>query len=93
MEQTQVVPFSGARLRGWRGARGMSQATFARALVDAGGREVSTMTVSNWERGKLMPRPEDIELIAAALGCKPAELGAVPKHQPEGDEPHGEAQR
>lgn len=75
MEQTQVVPFSGVRLRRWRDARGWSQQQFADEFRDAGGREVSTMTISNWERGKQLPRRGEVELIANVLGVDVDDLG------------------
>ena len=78
MQSTKVVPFSGARLRRWRKARDWSQARLAELLLEAGGRDVSRMTISNIERGRALPRVGEVELFAAVLGVEVENLGPQP---------------
>ena len=78
MEHTKVVPFSGVRLRRWREARGFSQGELAELLRDAGGRDVSKMTISNIERGRALPRVGEVELFAEVLRVEVEDLGQQP---------------
>lgn len=81
MNSTKVVPFSGSRLRRWRKARGWSQARLVEAFREAGGRELSTMTISNIEHGKALPRVGEVELFAQVLGIEVADLGPADQTQ------------
>lgn len=78
MQSTKVVPFSGVRLRRWREARRWSQAHLAELLLEAGGRDVSKMTISNIERGRALPRVGEVELFAQVLRVEVEDLGQQP---------------
>lgn len=68
MGQCKVVNFSGKRLKEIRKAAGVKAEELAQAVG------VSRPTISNWERGKIIPTTENFHLIAKFFDCSTSDF-------------------
>ncbi|MFH5806739.1 hypothetical protein [Alienimonas sp. DA493] len=66
-----------AAVRRWLDRDGLTPAEAAARLTEAG-HAVSDRTVMGWRNGRV-PAMRDLDPIAAAAGCDPADLIAEPK--------------
>jgi transcriptional regulator with XRE-family HTH domain len=71
------MAFSGARLAAARVAAGMTQEQLARSIGSDQAR------VSEWERELFSPRPEQVPVLAAAVGVDPLQLLDIGADGPE----------
>ncbi|MER7759184.1 helix-turn-helix transcriptional regulator [Streptomyces sp. NPDC097619] len=74
-----LPPLDPHRLAAVRGQLGLTTGQVAWAVAAYRGRPLHPALITDWEQGRAHPRPDEVEALAAALWCAPADLVGEPR--------------